>query len=172
MKAIVFSNAITPLPETAPAHAAMFTGIHPVRTGVLSNGHSLHKRYRTLAEHLEKRVGRRPPSFPVLPGFKNRVDQGFQAYDDDFFPACGASPRFVLAVDIAGHHAIWDPMQFRTFLERPAENTLGLALEWVRITAIGPSFCGFTCSNPTHPTRPTAHPEHPTWTTVRFWQRA
>ena len=45
---VLFENAVTPFPETAPAHAAMFTGLHPVRTGVLSNGHALSSRYRTL----------------------------------------------------------------------------------------------------------------------------
>ncbi len=131
---IVFSNAITPLPETAPAHAAMFTGIHPVRTGVLSNGHSLHKRYRTLAEHLEKE-GYATAAFVSSFAVDSRtgLDQGFQAYDDDFFPGMrGLSEIRLAKLILRAIMRFGDPMQFRTFLERPAENTLGLALEWVR----------------------------------------
>jgi len=49
---VLFENAVTPMPSSVPAHAAIMTGIHPVRTGVLSDTHSLAQRYETLAERL------------------------------------------------------------------------------------------------------------------------
>ena len=38
-RGLLFTDAITPMPETAPAHAAMMTGLHPYESGVHSNGH-------------------------------------------------------------------------------------------------------------------------------------
>ena len=52
---IAFHNAITPVPETAPAHASMFTGLHPLRHKVLSNGNPLSRGYQTFGEVLQKR---------------------------------------------------------------------------------------------------------------------
>ena len=131
---IVFDNAVTPFPETAPAHAAMFTGIHPVRTGVLSNGHSLHKRYKTLAEHLGDEgyaTAAFVSSFAV--DARTGLDQGFQAYDDDFFSGLrGFSEVRLAKLLLRVVMRFGDPMQFRPFLERPAEDTLGRALGWVR----------------------------------------
>jgi arylsulfatase A-like enzyme len=131
---IVFENAITPFPETAPAHSAMFTGIHPVRTGVLSNGHSLHKRYKTLAEHLSAEgyaTAAFVSSFAV--DARTGLDQGFQAYDDDFFPGLrGLSEIRLAKLVLRAVMRFGDPMQFRPFLERPAEDTLARALGWVR----------------------------------------
>src|SRR5204862_8096379 len=84
---VTFLDAITPLPETAPAHAALFTGRHPIRNGVLSNGSRLGNAYETLAETLRDK-GYTTAAFvsSVAVDSRTGLDQGFDVYDDDFTP--------------------------------------------------------------------------------------
>jgi arylsulfatase A-like enzyme len=131
---VVFDNAVTPFPETAPAHAAMFTGIHPVRTGVLSNGHALRARYETLAERLAEE-GYATAAFVSSFAVDSRtgLDQGFQAYDDDFFPGVrGLSGIRLASLGLRALMRFGDPLKFRSLLERDGEETLGRALHWLR----------------------------------------
>lgn len=131
---VVFDNAVTPFPETAPAHAAMFTGMHPVRTGVLSNGHSLAGRVETLAERLEEE-GYATAAFVSSFAVDSRtgLDQGFQAYDDDFFPVVrGLSGIRLASLGLRALMRFGDPLKFRSLLEREGEETLGRAVGWLR----------------------------------------
>lgn len=139
---VVFDNAVTPFPETAPAHAAMFTGIHPVRNGVLSNGHALAGRYETLAEMLAEE-GYSTAAFVSSFAVDSRtgLDQGFQAYDDDFFPAVrGLSSIRFSSYALRALMRFGDPLKFRTLLERDGEETLGRALSWLRDNGRRPFF--------------------------------
>ena len=47
----LIEHAVTPTPTTGPAHASLFTGLHPWRHGVLENGVPLADETATLAEH-------------------------------------------------------------------------------------------------------------------------
>lgn len=139
---VLFDNAVTPFPETAPAHAAMFTGLHPVRTGVLSNGHALSDRYRTLAEMLGDE-GYATAAFVSSFAVDSRtgLDQGFQAYDDDFFPGVrGLSSIRLASLGLRALMRFGDPLQFRSLLEREGDQTLGRALGWLRDNGDGPFF--------------------------------
>jgi len=49
---VVLMSAVTPTPSTAPAHASLFTGLHPWRHGVLDNAVRLDTAEPTLAEIL------------------------------------------------------------------------------------------------------------------------
>jgi arylsulfatase A-like enzyme len=83
-EAVVFDNAYTPLPRTAPALASLLTGSYPHRHGVRSNGHHiLAESNVTLAEILSGH-GFRTAAFvhnPVLSPFRG-LSQGFQDYSE------------------------------------------------------------------------------------------
>ena len=150
---VVFDNAVTPMPETAPAHAAMFTGIHPVRTGVLSNAHGLATRYKTLAERLEGE-GYATAAFVSSVALDSRsgLDQGFQVYDDDFIPGV----RGVRDIRLAGYAVDalmrWgDVSSYRPLIQREGEETLGRAVGWLRDHGQRPFFMWVHLSEPHAP---------------------
>jgi len=130
---ILYTDAITPFPETAPAHSAMFTGLHPYRTGILSNGHRLSTGYSTLAEVLSAE-GYATAAFLSSFAVDSRtgLDQGFQVYDDELFPwVRGFSEILAAKMLIRVIMRFGDPLKFDFLLERPAPATMGLALDWV-----------------------------------------
>ncbi len=51
-KGVLFRNAFSSMATTVPAHASIFTGLHPLRHGVLKNGHRLADSAQTLSELL------------------------------------------------------------------------------------------------------------------------
>jgi len=130
---VLFENAVTPLPSALPAHAAIMTGIHPVRSGVLTDTHSLGARYETLAERLGNE-GYATAGFVSSAALRvgSGIEQGFQAYDDDF----GTGIRGLRRLRTAGLVLKWwvhtrggggvPAMQ-----ERAGEETLGRALAWL-----------------------------------------
>lgn len=137
-----YDNAITPFPETAPAHAALLTGRHPVRNGVLSNGHSLARRYTTLAEVLEAEgyaTGAFVSSFAV--DSRTGLDQGFQVYDDDFFPVVrGFSEIRAARLGLRLLMKVAEPTDFPFLLERRAPDTIARALDFLAQTRDTPAF--------------------------------
>lgn len=129
---LVFLDAVTPTPETAPAHASLFTSLHPLRHEVLSNADSLATGHTTLAEVLEDEgyaTGAFVSSFAVHR--RSGLDQGFEVYDDDFAPVRGLSQvllvRHLARLALAsgqGHRMEW-------LLERDGGDTVGLASSWI-----------------------------------------
>ncbi len=83
-----FPDAVTPVPLTVPAHASMFTGLHPVRTGVHDNTDvTLGESAVTIAERFHNAgyvtggvIG------AILLSRRAGFGQGFDAYDDQFPP--------------------------------------------------------------------------------------
>ena len=130
---IRFDQAITPLPETGPAHAAMFTGRHPLRNGMLSNGHHLADPYLTLAEIVADEgyaTGAFVSSFAV--DSRTGLDQGFEIYDDDFFPwVRGVSEVLAVQWGLRVWMRFGDPLKLPWLLERPAPATYERATEWM-----------------------------------------
>ncbi len=130
--ALVFLDAVTPTPETAPAHASIFTSLHPLRHEVLSNGDSLGRGHVTLAERLESE-GYATGAFvsSIAVSQRSGLDQGFEVYDDDFAPVRGLSQvllfqymgRLALASG-QGHLLAW-------LLERDGDDTVALAGSWI-----------------------------------------
>jgi arylsulfatase len=85
-RGVRFSRAMTPVPVTLPAIASLFTGRYPYHHGVRDN-----ERYvmspdeHTLAERFKK-AGWRTGSVvaSAIIASDRGLDQGFDAYDDDF----------------------------------------------------------------------------------------
>ena len=81
---IRFSNAVTPVPVTLPAHASLFTALLPRRHGLRNNGMSgLAKGVVTLAQWLRSQ-GYQTAGFPSAAVLERRygLTQGFGHYDD------------------------------------------------------------------------------------------
>jgi arylsulfatase A-like enzyme/Flp pilus assembly protein TadD len=109
-EAVLFENVTSPVPITLPAHSSLMTGMIPPAHGVRDNGtYRLHDTAVTLAEIL-KDYGYQTAgiigSFVLSSYFG--LDQGFDAYDDDFGEAEGDS-----------------------FIERRGEDVSRLAVEWL-----------------------------------------
>ncbi|MFH1470068.1 MAG: sulfatase, partial [Pseudomonadota bacterium] len=131
---VLYTDAITPLPETAPSHAAMFTALHPLRTGVLANGTPLGARFTTLAERLHDEgydTAAFVSSFAV--DSTTGLDQGFGLYDDDFLPVLhGLAEIRLVALAQRAVMRFGDPTKLPWLLERSAEATNAHALGWLR----------------------------------------
>ena len=149
----VFVNAVTPSPLTVPAHVAMHTGIHPVRTGVLSDHHVLSSRYETLAERLAEE-GYATAAFvsdPAL-GLGSGLEQGFAVYDDEVgAPLRGVHELSLVTVVMGlwGEHA--EALERSALQERPGDATLGRAMAWVRRKTSGPFFLWVHLNEPDWP---------------------
>jgi arylsulfatase A-like enzyme len=157
---VLFTDAITPLPETAPSHAAMFTALHPLRAGVLANGTPLQARFTTLAERLRDE-GYDTAAFVSSYAVDSSagLDQGFGVYDDDFLPglhglaeirAVGLLQRLVMRFG--------DPLKLPWLLERPGLQTNARALAWLAKDRHRPFFCWVHYFEPHAPYEPHGEP--------------
>ena len=85
-KGIRFDQAVTAVPITLPSHASILTGTYPVFHGIHDNdGYRLDDGVSTLAERLKAggfETAAFVGSYPLDSQF--HLDQGFDAYDDDF----------------------------------------------------------------------------------------
>lgn len=127
-----FDDAVTPTPETAPAHASLFTALHPLRHRVLSNGGRLPDGITTLAERLEAEgyaTGAFVSSFAVSHGVG--LDQGFEVYDDDFAPVRGLGQLTAARWATRALMRLGAPHRVPWLLERRGVDTVDLALGWV-----------------------------------------
>jgi arylsulfatase A-like enzyme len=80
---LAFRHAVTSVPITLPAHAAMLTGCYPFRLGLRDNGQMLAAGTPTLASRLREqgyRTAAFVSGFPLKRSFG--LDQGFDHYDD------------------------------------------------------------------------------------------
>ena len=130
---VLYTDAVTPLPETGPSHASMFTSLHPSTHGVISNGHVLHRGYTTVAERLSDEgyaTGAFVSSFAV--DSRAGLDQGFDIYDDDFLPAVhGLSEIRLVGLAQRALMRFGDPLKFPFLLERSADDTNARAIAWL-----------------------------------------
>ena len=129
---VVFEDAVTPFPETLPSHTSMLTGLQPSQHDVLSNGMPLRGGFVTVAETLALsgyRTGAFVSSFAV--DGATGIDQGFQVYDDDFFPALrGVGQVRAAATALPLLMRFGDPSDFPFLLERGSPETIRRALGW------------------------------------------
>ncbi|MCY2927566.1 MAG: sulfatase-like hydrolase/transferase, partial [Planctomycetota bacterium] len=82
---VLFRHALTPIPETTPAHASMLTGTCPLTHGVRENGSRMADSNVTLAKILREagyRTGGFVGGFPLDARFG--LNQGFDVYDSRF----------------------------------------------------------------------------------------
>ncbi|MDP2312369.1 MAG: sulfatase [Pseudomonadota bacterium] len=130
---VLYEDAITPVPETAPSHASMLTGRHPVEHKVIANGIPLKNGYLTVTEQLGI-IGYRTGAFvsSFAAGSTTGLDQGFQVYDDEFSPfvrgiARARVARLLLPILLR----FGDPAAYPWLLERGAPDTIDRALSWI-----------------------------------------
>ncbi len=130
----LFKQAVSLIPETAPSHMSMLTGLSPLTHGVHINGYSLPKGIPTVTTYLRK-AGFRTGGFVSGNPLQDycRLDRGFQRYDDnfcwiDFFDGsyCG---RFVADL----------PFLTRD-LARDAPSATDSALKWLKKNVDSPFF--------------------------------
>lgn len=130
---VLFEDAITPTPETAPSHASMLTGKHPVEHKVIANGIPLKNGYHTVTEQLAitgYRTGAFVSSFAA--GSTTGFGQGFQVYDDEFSPSVrGLARSRVARLALPLLLRFGDPAAYPWLLEREAPDTIAQALGWV-----------------------------------------
>ncbi len=140
---VLFTDAVTPLPETGPSHASLFTSLHPSTHGVISNGHVLHRGYTTLAERLAEEgysTGAFVSSFAV--DSRAGLDQGFDIYDDDFLPSIhGLSEIRLVGLAQRVLMRFGDPLEFPFLLERPGATTNQRAIAWLEGRGGRPFMC-------------------------------
>lgn len=131
-----FSQAISPVPLTLPAHASLLTGRQPPSHTVRDNGgHRLPAAETTLAEVLA-RAGFATGAFLGAEVLDSRygLDQGFETYDDEM-PDPGASP-------------------FQYYPERTAEQVTAAAARWLEAQGDRPVFAWVHLYDPHAPYRP------------------
>ncbi len=82
-KGVFFRNAFSSMATTMPAHASIFTGLHPLEHGVLRNGQRLADSARTLAECLSSKGFVSAAFVGALSFFSaGGLDQGFTFFDE------------------------------------------------------------------------------------------
>ena len=129
---VLFLDATTPMPETAPAHTSMLTGLHPIRHGVLSNSHKLAPVQVTLTEKLREEgyaTGAFVSSFAVHS--RTNIDQGFDTFDDDFSPLPGLTHINALSWLTKAWMALGDPASTPWLLERGGKQTNARLFDWL-----------------------------------------
>ncbi len=120
---VLCERAYTVAPLTLPAHASLFTGLHPRENGLTTNARGrLDETIPTLAETLQ-RQGYSTAAF-VASFVLNRkfgLDRGFNFYDDDF----------------AGEEPAPDALH----RQRQGESVVDAALNWLSQKRSQPFFC-------------------------------
>jgi arylsulfatase A-like enzyme len=123
----VFTEAIANAPITEPSHLAMFTGIPPYQSGIVSNGTKLGDR-PALIWHDFKKQGYRTGGF--VAGFplhgKYGWGQGMDVWEDDF----GAVPGMQALSLIK----LWNQVAIKehALRERTADRVLSRVLPWLK----------------------------------------
>jgi arylsulfatase A-like enzyme len=132
-KGVLFLDAVTPIPETAPAHGSMFSGLHPLRHGLLSNGHSMLGGFDTLATRL-RGEGYATAAFVSSFAVDSRtgLDRGFHLYDDDFSGRFrGISELQIFKVMSRLVFRFGNPEKHAWMLERSGERTNARFTDWL-----------------------------------------
>jgi arylsulfatase A-like enzyme len=140
-----FALAYAPTSTTGPSHATLFTGLSPLRHGVLKNGVPLDASLDTLAERLAAegwRTGAFVSSFVVSRRFA--FDQGFAAFDDRFEPETSTYTE-----------QFWEGQEIRDAFDRRGDATTDRALHWLEANAgRGPLFAWVHYFDPHAPYAP------------------
>lgn len=132
---VVFTNAITPTPNSRGAHGALFTGRHPVRLDLVQPGDRLSGGYTTLPEILEDE-GYATGAFvsSARLGADSGLDQGFAVYDDDVLGGPVGWSRIRPVSTLAAVAPGLFPKA------RPTTETLDRAARWMEAAAPKPFF--------------------------------
>jgi arylsulfatase A-like enzyme len=130
---LLFLDAVAPMPETAPSHASMLTGLHPLRHRVISNGHQLDASFQTVPEVLSERgwaTGAFVSSFAV--DDRTGLSQGFAVYDDALAPGPAGLWRLrAFHVLARAWMVLGDPARTPWLLERDGDVTIDRFEGWL-----------------------------------------
>ncbi len=143
---VVFEKTIASVPVTLPSHTSLFTGSYPIAHGVRDNGSfRLADEHETIAETFKK-AGYETAAFIGSFALDSRfgLDQGFDLYDD-YYGDTSSYSDFGIS-------------------ERPADEVLEPALEWMMERTEKPWFAFIHLWDPHHPYLPPSpfkesHPE-------------
>lgn len=116
-----FERAYAASSTTAPTHASLFTGLSPLRHGVVGNGLALAPTAVTLTERLADAgwdTAAIVSSFVLHERFG--LAQGFAHYDDEFDPVGGS---------MRGHR--WGKFEIEDGFDRRADATTARAIRWL-----------------------------------------
>jgi arylsulfatase A-like enzyme len=159
-----FAHAYTPVPQTAPSHATILTGLHPAHHGVLYNGWRLADTYVTLPEMLRARGYETAGAVSVVHlgrsfGFAQGMDTFFphnQIFDRfyAFSPSTGGRfsiPAMLCTNALRRGAAVW----FNTGSHsRRGDRTMDLALSWLARPHSQPFFLWVHLFDPHSPYSP------------------
>jgi arylsulfatase A-like enzyme len=118
---VQFDSAYSPMPTSAPAHASIFTGLHPRSHGLIRNGTPIPDDHVTLPQLLAANgydTGAVVSSFVLASRFG--FQRGFAFYDDAFGDR-----------DKAAHETVWEGIEINGRFERRASETTARALRWL-----------------------------------------
>jgi len=139
-RSVRFHQAISPMPETGPAHAALLTGRHPARIGVWTDEHALGRAWPTLPDVLRKE-GYATGAFvsSVAAGTHVGLDRGFGVYDDSRLPSPlppGAEEvALVRRVVEVFSRVVDDPAAWSGLVARSDVDTTARASRWMQAHA-------------------------------------
>jgi arylsulfatase A-like enzyme/Flp pilus assembly protein TadD len=134
-RGVLFAEAVSPVPLTLPAHAAIMTGTNPPANGARNNGQRLGPAPATLAAILKGkgyRTGAFVGAFPLDSRFG--LDRGFETYDD--------------------HYGSRNASRDMTFVERKADDVNRPAAAWISARRGEPFFAWVHYFDPHAPYEP------------------
>src|SRR4029453_6535003 len=116
-----FGLAYAPTATTGPSHASLFTGLSPLRHGVVKNGAPLPAGLETLAERLSG-AGYRTAGFVSSFVISHRFafEQGFATFDDAFDRETSTFTE-----------AFWEGRRVEGGFDRRADKTTRRAVRWL-----------------------------------------
>jgi arylsulfatase A-like enzyme/Flp pilus assembly protein TadD len=135
--AVLFENAFSPVPLTAPSHSTMLTGRYPITHGVRLNGTAILPDEETTLAEIARDRGMRTAAIVSCLVLASRfgLNQGFDLY---FEEGISGEP---------GKCGLW-------FDERKAVRSIDRAVRWLRAESDRPFFLWLHLFDPHHPFDP------------------
>ncbi len=144
-----YTTALSPSPELGPAAAALLTGRHPLRAGVVRSGDRLARPYETLPELLRGGEGYATGAFVSSPALARGLgfDQGFAVYDDGRLPGPPGLQE-ILLVNVLEKALLLADAHPAAWRHRADGATLDRAGDWIAARADRPLLAWVQLSGP------------------------
>ncbi|MEQ1567881.1 MAG: sulfatase-like hydrolase/transferase, partial [Myxococcota bacterium] len=125
---VTFTDAVTPTPAGRPANAAVLTGVHPLRNGVLTERDRLSRAFPTLFEALAT-AGWDTGAFVSTATVDRRsgLAQGFRTFDDGW---TGAQDAAVARIGLGLFTRAADPLRIGRWSAREDRATASAFARW------------------------------------------
>jgi hypothetical protein len=146
---LVFTNAVSPVPDAAAAQAALLTGRHPVRCGLVGDGDKLLRGYDSVAE-IFREEGYATGAFVSTTSLSGRgLNQGFAVFDaEPPLPLRGLSRVTVVSWGLSLMRS-FAPESLSSLERRSDAETANQALSWLDAVGDRPALLWVTLSGPT-----------------------